>query len=140
VLNFLYSFRRGNEAFDGAKTDRQGRYGGCGMIPATRNPVPRSPALLFGVFFLLFMTLIILFRVSDADAARESKAMTITYKNDHFAQLGMDFRLIYATGLFVKGTTAEFRLFVERNKIKDGAVVILESDGAASLRPSAWVA
>jgi hypothetical protein len=99
------------------------------MIFAARNPVPRSPPLLFRVFFLLFMTSIILFRVSDADAEREPEAMTFTYKNDHFAQLGMDFRLIYATGLFVKGTAAEFRLFVEQNKIKDRAVVILESDG-----------
>ena len=77
------------------------------------------------------MTLIILFRVSDADAAREPQPMTFTNKNDHFAQLGMDFRLIYANGLFVKSTAAEFRLFVEQNKIKDGAVVILESDGGS---------
>jgi hypothetical protein len=108
-----------------------GLYGGCGMIPATRNPVPRSPPLLFGVFFLLFMTTVILFRVSDVDAAKEPEAMTFTYKNDLFAQLGMDFRLIYATGLFVEGTATEFHLFVEQNKIKDGAVVILESDGGS---------
>jgi len=113
----------------GAKTDRQRRYGGCGIIPATRNLLPRSPPLLFGVFFLLFITLIILFRVGDADGATEPNAMTFTYKSDHFAPLGMDFRLIDATGPFVKGTAAEFRLFVEQNKIEDGAVVVLESNG-----------
>jgi hypothetical protein len=113
----------------GAKTDWQCRCGGCGLIHATRNLVPRPPLLLFGVFFLLLITLIIVFRVSDADGATEPKAMTFTYENHHFAQLGQDFRLIYATGLFVKDTAAEFRLFVERNKIKDGAVVILESNG-----------
>jgi hypothetical protein len=57
--------------------------------------------------------------------------MTFTYKHDHFAPLGMDFRLIDATGPFVKGTAAEFRLFVEQNKIKDGAVVVLESNGGS---------
>jgi hypothetical protein len=57
--------------------------------------------------------------------------MTFTYKNDHFAQLGMDFRLVHATGVFVKGTAAEFRLYLEQNKIKNGAVVILESDGGS---------
>ena len=77
------------------------------------------------------MTLIILFRVSDADGATEPKTMTFTYKHDHFAPLGMDFRLIDATGPFVKGTAAEFRLFVEQNKIKDGAVVVLESNGGS---------
>ena len=107
----------------GAKTDRQRRCGGCG--------IPCSPPLLFGVFFLLFTTLIVLLRLCDADAAREAEAMTFTYKNNHFAQLGMDFRLIYATGIFVKDTAKEFRFFVEQNKIKDGAVVILESDGGS---------
>jgi len=101
------------------------------MIAATRDPVLRSPPLLFGVVFLLFMTTIILFRVSDVDAAKEPEAMTFRYTNDHFTQLGMDFRLVYVTGLFVEGAATKFRLFVEQNNIKDGAVVILESDGGS---------
>ena len=101
------------------------------MFPATRTPMPRSP-LLCSVLFLLFMTLIILFRVSDADAARKPEAMTFTYKNNDSAHLvGMDFRFIHATGLFVEGTAADFRLFVQQNKIKGGAVVILKSDGGS---------
>jgi hypothetical protein len=64
------------------------------VIPATRSTMLRSPPLLFGVFFLLFTTSITLFHVSDADAATESGPMTFTYKNDHFAQLGMDFRFM----------------------------------------------
>jgi hypothetical protein len=74
-----------------------------------------------------------LFATSPAKA--DEKAMTFTYTNGHIAEMGMDFRSISATGLFVEGTAAEFRLFVEQNKIKAGAVV-----GAAWPRPSAWAA
>jgi len=61
--------------------------------------------------------------------------MTFTYKNDHFAQLGMDFRFIYATGVFTEGTANKFSLFVKQNKIMDedrrAAVVIFDSDGGS---------
>ena len=99
----------------------------CFALPESRCTARRR----FGVLFLLFMTLIILFRVSDADAAREPEAMGFTYKAHHYAQLGADFRFIYATGPFVQGTAADFRLFVQQNKVEAGAVVILESDGGS---------
>jgi hypothetical protein len=51
-----------------------------------------------------------------------------TYKEDVFKGV-MDFRFIYADGLFASGTAKEFFSFVESKHISAGAVVFLNSPG-----------
>jgi hypothetical protein len=85
-----------------------------------------------GVLLLIATTLTISIWHNETYALEEPSTMTLVYDENKFAgMIGMDFRFIYATGPFVEGTAERFRDFAQRRKIKEGAVVVLDSDGGS---------